>query len=209
MGDYTELNCALVLRRDTPEEVIAVLKYLQEEEWFPPEMQLPQDPFFTKDHWKHILSSASYYFAATEPESSLRWDKISLDWRLTIRTNMKNYDGEIEAFLDWLSPYFDMTPGAFLGYIRFEYAEVPTLVYHEFAPEGLAAPSYVPSKPLIPYGVGRKKCSLCFPGYKCEACRGKKPEKRIARFRGSYADAIMGDGAWEKEGEFLDDNNPW
>ncbi|MCA1800256.1 MAG: hypothetical protein LC650_03090, partial [Actinobacteria bacterium] len=61
-----------------------------------------------------------------ETSSSLNYDDIG-GWFLTIRCNLKDYDDEIEKFIDWITPYTDST--GFVGYKRYEQDEEPTLIY--------------------------------------------------------------------------------
>ena len=46
---------------------------------------------------------------------------------VSFRANLKNYDGEIEAFFDWVKPHCVDTN--FIGYSMYEEAESPTLQY--------------------------------------------------------------------------------
>lgn len=62
---------------------------------------------------------------------------------LTIRSNLKNYDQEIQKFLHWIAPFSQtgiFTPGTskspptgpgrnFAGYFCYEEADRPTLIY--------------------------------------------------------------------------------
>ena len=48
---------------------------------------------------------------------------------LNVRCNLKNYHEEIEKFMNWLCPYIE-TEG-FLGYMRYEECDNPTLIYKE------------------------------------------------------------------------------
>lgn len=141
MGMYTELNCALVLHKKTPSHIIQILGDMvrgrrEEAEAFveccPP---LFSHELFSTARWTSLCASASYYFAANEAESKLRWDETAQDWRLTIRSNLKNYDKEIEKFLDWISPFLQMMPGDFLGYKMYEEDPFPTLLFKGVVPD--------------------------------------------------------------------------
>lgn len=46
-----------------------------------------------------------------------------------INASLKNYTDTIEEFLDWLLPYVDAFPGAFLGFTRYEEDDAPALIY--------------------------------------------------------------------------------
>jgi len=40
--------------------------------------------------------------------------------RLSIRTQVKNYNDIIEKFIDWITPFIDEEDGYFLGYFRYD-----------------------------------------------------------------------------------------
>ena len=63
-------------------------------------------------------------------------DEIAKAHFLCIRSNVKNYDGEIQHFIDWITPCLDKHPGDFLGFRRYEETEDPTLIYMPGEQEG-------------------------------------------------------------------------
>lgn len=126
MGMYTELHFNAELRKDTPPAVIEVLQFMlsgEGQEAFTP----PEHSLFKTSRWPVMLRMDSYYFAA-DTHSTLRLDDIAGQYALCIRCNLKNYDGEIEAFVDWIDPYVDAFEGAFLGFSRYEETEDPVLI---------------------------------------------------------------------------------
>jgi len=48
---------------------------------------------------------------------------------LQVRGNLKNYESEIDTFIDWITPYLNKLPGDFLGFERYEECTEPTLIY--------------------------------------------------------------------------------
>ena len=56
-------------------------------------------------------SSGSYYFGANSGQSEFKHDEIGKFWRLNARFNIKNYDNEIEKFLEWIKPYLRQGSG--------------------------------------------------------------------------------------------------
>ena len=127
MGMYTELHFNAELKQDTPEEVIAILDGMVSAKEHT-SGTLPSHPLFDTPRWEYMLRCDSYYFDA-DTHSTLRYDDITKSYYLCIRCNLKNYDGEIEKFIDWIKPYCDKYPGDFLGFYRYEETETPTLVY--------------------------------------------------------------------------------
>lgn len=126
MGMYTELVVGIQLKQDAPEDVVETLKYMAGDiEYL---ATVPIHSLFQTSRWKHMFRSSSYYFDG-DTRSTMRYDDISKAYHLTIRCDLKNYDSEIEEFLDWIAPY-SCTEG-FVGYYRYEEAENPTLVYFD------------------------------------------------------------------------------
>jgi hypothetical protein len=126
MGMYTELHFNAELRADTPQPVLAVLRYMIGDN--PDPADLPAHPFFGCARWRNMLRSDSYYFAA-DTHCTLRYDKNAGAHILCIRTNFKNYDSEIEQFIDWIMPYLEKHDGEFLGFSRYAETNAPTLIY--------------------------------------------------------------------------------
>lgn len=123
---YTELNCAFGLKEGTPQAVIDILIFMTARGKEPP---LPDHPLFKTERWTFMLQSDSEYFSG-DTHSVVRFDDVCCEWHVTIRSNVKNYDGEIEHFFDWITPHIDAFDGDFIGYSRYEETEVPTLIYH-------------------------------------------------------------------------------
>ena len=122
MGMYTQLVLAVELKDDTPESVLHTLRdmirgLLLEES--------PHDhELFSTDGWSWMLKSDSAYFPG-HSHSNLELGFGSC--QLTIRSNFKNYGGELGLFLDWIKPY--VYPQGYAGYQWYEEAEEPTPIY--------------------------------------------------------------------------------
>lgn len=127
MGMYTELHFNSALKPDVPTPVLEILNYMLGTDEFGPKA-LPDHPLFATQRWSVMLHCDSYYFDA-DTVSTLRYDEIAKQHYLCIRCNLKNYDDEIEKFIDWIMPYLGKQPGDFLGFHRYEEAEEPTLIY--------------------------------------------------------------------------------
>lgn len=123
MGMYTEL--VLSTRVKPIESVIDVLQYMAGKKDKP---VLPNHPLFKTTRWDRLFASCSSYFV---PRSVclLEYDEIGGYWVLILRADLKNYEGEIEKFIDWIDPYLDLLPGELVGYSRYEETNEPTLIY--------------------------------------------------------------------------------
>lgn len=131
MGMYTELHYNVELSKDVPEDVINILKFMVGDSEDEPST-LPNHPLFGDTRWRFMLRCDSYYFNA-DTHSTLRLDGISHSYYLCIRCNLKNYNDEIELFIDWIDPYLDecIAKGEFLGFYRYEEDNEPTLIYRK------------------------------------------------------------------------------
>lgn len=126
MGMYTELIFGADLKKDTPTEVIEALKYMiGETEEKPTNFPLPDG----RCEW--LFQGASYYFGVSSPVSKMWYDKIGGNWILSTRSNIKNYDGEIEAFLEWIEPHINGGSGYNNMYaiVTYEEAKTPKIYY--------------------------------------------------------------------------------
>lgn len=127
MGMYTELHFNCRLKRNVPPNVIEILEYMLHKRNDKP--ALPDHDLFSTGRWEHMLLSDSAYFYA-DTHSTLRVDEgFNERHVLCIRCNLKNYEGEIEKFVDWIMPYLSTTPDNFLGFSRYEETEQPTLLF--------------------------------------------------------------------------------
>lgn len=125
MGMYTELFISTRIK-DVP-EVIDILKDMISGNHIELE-QIPDHPFFYTTRWKHMLRCSSHYFVPVA-SSLLEYSKIGDFWVFTNRSDFKNYDNEIDLFVDWLNPYIDAIEGEMVGYFRYEEDQEPTILY--------------------------------------------------------------------------------
>jgi hypothetical protein len=118
MGMYTEIYVNVDLKKETPYEVICVLKAICEKDFKP--KHLNDYP----DRWGALFCSGSYYTPNTSC-ANLTFDNISGQYSLLGKGDIKNYDGEIEAFFTFIKPWCEE---GFIGYYRYEENREPTLV---------------------------------------------------------------------------------
>ncbi len=131
MGMYTEFVFAAELKPDVSEQVLGILRYLTNHEAVSLR-QRPHTPlhlFFKCRLWEIVLIGNSHCFPG-DACSTLKFDDEMEKWTITIRSNIKNYDGEIEAFLDWITPHLHAYEDKFQGYFHYEDVDVPTLIYY-------------------------------------------------------------------------------
>lgn len=133
MGMYTEIFITCGLKENLPKDVENVCKFLFGNGESPE--VLPDHDLFRLPRWSLIGRCCSYYFVP-ESTSKLWWSDIAKKYYLTSRSDLKNYDGEIQKFIDWITPYVDEPEGQFFAYSRYEESDAPTLY---FVPETAVA----------------------------------------------------------------------
>ena len=126
MGMYTELVLAVEFRSDTPAYVFDMLKIMIDDRGVPETILLPDHPLFKTDRWAYMLRCDSACFPG---ESYVKLDESRMFTELTLRCSLKNYDSEIEWFLDFIKPY--LQTNGYLGYMRYEEYDYPTLIYND------------------------------------------------------------------------------
>jgi len=123
MGMYTEFVMTARIK-DVP-EVVAVLKYMAGQSDEKP--ALPDHPLFLAPRWDMLFRCSSYYFVPLSV-AKFEYDDIGKYWCLISYASIKNYDQEIEKFIDWIKPYVDNDDTMF-GYSRYEEMREPTIYY--------------------------------------------------------------------------------
>ncbi len=132
MGMYTELVIKADVKRDISVDVKFILNFLFNHEmdidiWdnemnLKPEIKLPDHSFFKTSNWTAIGRCNSYYHI---PSTFSFFDGKYL----FSRSDLKNYDNEINKFIDWLCPYLDVDAGKCIGWSWYEEWHEPTLLY--------------------------------------------------------------------------------
>jgi hypothetical protein len=125
MGMYTEIYINVDLKKDTPDDVIQVLKAMCR---MLPDEEVKEVLKSYPDRWIMLFGDCSYYTPRTYCKF-LNFDKISNQWSLLGKGDIKNYGEEIEKFFEWIMPYIDAYPGDFIGYQRYEEYQKPHLYF--------------------------------------------------------------------------------
>lgn len=123
---YTELIFGAELKKDTPNQVIEALKYMiGETKEKPSDFPLPDG----RCEW--LFQGGSYYFAINNSVTKMWLHDIDKQWHISTRSNIKNYESEIETFLEWIKPYIDSGSGGrdLYAITIYEEQDTPTLYY--------------------------------------------------------------------------------
>lgn len=125
MGMYTEILIKADVDENAPQEIRWVLEYLFNNVRLPLDFEMPEHEFFSEDHrWRAIGTCNSYYHI---PWTNSRY----MENRIFSRSDLKNYNNEVELFFDWIDPYLDESSGQCIGYKWYEEDTEPTLVYKQ------------------------------------------------------------------------------
>lgn len=132
MSMYTEIYVKAVLKEDVNINVIDVLKYMLGMDNIELEdLILPNHSLFTTNNWHYMLRSGSYYHVPYVV-SLFEYNNISENYYLVVRSDFKNYQGEVEKFFDWISPHVEKDGDkTFIGYSLYEEDDEPKLYYVE------------------------------------------------------------------------------
>lgn len=129
MSMYTEIYVKAVLKEDVNINVIDVLKYMLGMDNIELEdLILPNHSLFTTNNWHYMLRSGSYYHVPYVV-SLFEYNNISENYYLVVRSDFKNYQGEIGKFFDWISPHVEKDGDkTFIGYSLYEEDDEPKIV---------------------------------------------------------------------------------
>jgi len=132
MGMYTELVLKCQIKDDLPADVRSVLKYLFKG-GDKPLAVLPDHEFFKCPRWDFIGQGSSFYHhpAALSDYWTGHGDDDNRGGYLFSRSDLKNYDNEIEKFIDWLRPYIDENDEQCIGWSWYEEEDQPTLLFKD------------------------------------------------------------------------------
>lgn len=127
MGMYTELIFGAALKKDTPDDVINTLKYM----WCLTEEKPRNYPWKDGSRLDYLVNCSSYYFGVSTSVKHMSFDEITGRWILSSRSSIKNYNREIETFLEWIKPYINKGSGIrdMFAIVTYEEDEEPTIYY--------------------------------------------------------------------------------
>lgn len=125
---YTELIFGASLE-NLPTHVAEAINYVINDK---PENEVSQEALQFADEYdlSRIFWGSSYYFGAHKNKPTFVWDKIGDHWVLSTRANCKNYQNQIEKFIEFITPYVESGSGYdhnIFAYVQYEEAEFPTM----------------------------------------------------------------------------------
>ena len=132
MGMYTELVLKCCIKDDVPEDVRTILDYLfnTSGDFDNPPPQ-PDHPFFKSHRWVMVGQCSSFYHHPKALSDYWMGHDGARDrgGYIFSRSDLKNYDNEINLFIDWLRPYIDEEDEQCIGWSWYEEDYQPTLIF--------------------------------------------------------------------------------
>lgn len=119
---YTELYLQVALKKDTPPAVIATLNFMlgnTEEE--PATWDIPMG-------LERFMLQCSSFYHYPFAHSHLDYIDYSNGYYLFVRCDFKNYNKELERFLDFLCPYVEKDSHGYQGHHRYEECDYPSRI---------------------------------------------------------------------------------
>ena len=127
MGMYTEFILGCAFSKNTPKALTDALDYVIND------TDAPEDPEVTKlleeYDMDYLFNSCSYYFGAP-CSGKFYFDELGDQYRISTRSNLKNYEDQIERFIEYITPYVDYGSGDghdIFAYVHYEEDPFPTL----------------------------------------------------------------------------------
>ena len=120
---YTEILVKARLKEDLPKEIYDVIDYMFGTGELPE--VLPKHKFFTLPRWSMVGRCCSWYH---HPNTVNDIEKSYPDWSVFSRSDLKNYDNEIDTFFNWFRTVIKEEEGKCIGYSWYEEDSQPTLV---------------------------------------------------------------------------------
>lgn len=128
MGMYTELIFGATLKENTPTYVTDALNCIINDS-VTTNLSDEVKQFSDEYSLSKLIWCSSYYFGAHNNKPSCTFDKIANRWSISFRANCKNYQGEIEKFIEFIKPYVEYGSGPtnIFAIVQYEEDDYPTL----------------------------------------------------------------------------------
>lgn len=105
MGMYTEFRLDVTLDTSQSEKWAYILCYMLDNNFTKPDNHYP---WMKSGRWEWMFNTSDY------EEGNFSTPSRLVKNRLTVKSYIKNYDSEINGFLEWLSPYvLELHEGAY------------------------------------------------------------------------------------------------
>ena len=126
---YTEMILGCSFKETLPKVCIDALLYVIKN-LEPTENKEEVEKFIKEYDLECLMFCSSYYFGVCRANQAFWLDPIRKRWTISVRSNIKNYRGQIHKFLKYIMPHVDRGSGYGLNvyaYVQYEEAEFPTI----------------------------------------------------------------------------------
>lgn len=125
---YTELIFGATLKEKTPTYVTDALNCIINDS-VTTNLSDEAKHFIDEYSLSKLIWCSSYYFGAHDNKPSCVFDKIANRWCISFRANCKNYQNEIEKFIEFIKPYVEYGSGPtnIFAIVQYEEGDYPTL----------------------------------------------------------------------------------
>ncbi len=122
---YTELIFGASLKADTPESAVKTIQALIDDDM--EAVRLNSGLVFSRNPF----NSGHGYFGLDRPVLAFWQSEYTKQWHLSTRSNLKNYEQDIELFLEWIKPLIDQGSGVrdMYAIVTYEECEEPAIYY--------------------------------------------------------------------------------
>ena len=125
---YTELIFGATLKENTPTYITQALDSVINDRT---NVNLSDEvkQFIDEYSLSKLIWCTSYYFGSHINKPSCEFDKIANTWCISFRANCKNYQDEIEKFIEFIKPYVEYGSGPtnIFAIVQYEEDDYPTL----------------------------------------------------------------------------------
>jgi hypothetical protein len=128
MGMYSELIFGATLKENTPTYVTDALNSVINDN-IDAKLSGVAEQFIDEYSLSKLIWCSSYYFGSHVNKPSCDFDKIAERWCVSFRANCKNYQNEIEKFIEFITPYVEYGSGPtnIFAIVQYEEDDYPTL----------------------------------------------------------------------------------
>lgn len=158
MGMYTELIFGATLKNIPTELQQALDCVINDKEVVSQNVEALIDNY----NLNKIFWGSSYYFGAHRNTPTFVYDEIGKHWVLSTRANCKNYQEEIEKFLDYIEEYVEhgSGPNEIYAYVQYEESDFPT-IYSKYGKFDWLDKDKISRAELAYTDLHNETCELC------------------------------------------------
>jgi len=126
MGMYTELNLCIEFKKSVNRDFLYTISEMVKDSMY---IKKGNEKVLFESERSSIMFKCSSSYFVDIVISKLNYNKYTERWELFVHSNFKNYDNDIEKFIEFIMPHIERK--GFIGYSRYEEVYEPTLYFKE------------------------------------------------------------------------------